>query len=674
MNGKKGAKATQATARKETASESEARRPFFVYGTLMPGFRNYELVLTGRCAFGDPSMQVLPAEAPRAALSNFKMVHYRAGFPGVKKRGGDDSDGDGQRVYGRLVWATGTSKARVETLRRLDALELYFGANDPRNEYERMLLPVELCGEGGAGDLPRTLEAWVYLTRVATTAGNETAVPHGDWARFVEETGVATAAGDWHDKLVEGEQQAVGSACASPASSSSSALGATAVKFEGMTAEAPTEADMAVGLAVWSGRTDGACDEGVIERRSAKEDMWAVRYSDGMLLPRLPSQMRILGGSAGKPPSSAPPLPFRANRVEATDANHVCNACNDDLVGTSSTWSTAASLWAVVFATCLVASATTGTSTPDSAGLERAPGERAPGVPPMNVFVAFFLCAVFSHFTRLLFSGRYRQHRPSIANMAANKGMKNLMRRIPWTLTGEQVLTLGRIVQGLLAGTAIVAAAGAPWWAVWAALVSLAPPLVLCCSQVFKPAPLAGHQACVALQTILFLVLSPGTSLATTDPGYAQCAGGLQSTWPLAFARACLCFFYCGSALHKLRGKSWVPAQRTSYVWWGNGTSMQFHITRTMVTHYPAYLKSHPVAMRLVETLRDPRYRTLAAVASSAALMGELLFPLAVLLPPVGLGGVFVLAGISFHVGTKIMFHLDFFSKMWGTTYVDQRR
>ena len=466
MNGKKGAKATQATARKETASESEARRPFFVYGTLMPGFRNYELVLTGRCAFGDPSMQTLPAEAPRAALSNFKMVHYRAGFPGVKKRGGDDSDGDGQRVYGRLVWATGTSKARVETLRRLDALELYFGANDPRNEYERMLLPVELCGEGGAGDLPRTLEAWVYLTRVATTAGNETAVPHGDWARFVEETGVATAAGDWHDKLVEGEQQAVGSACASPASSSSSALGATAVKFEGMTAEAPTEADMAVGLAVWSGRTDGACDEGVIERRSAKEDMWAVRYSDGMLLPRLPSQMRILGGSAGKPPSSAPPLPFRANRVEATDANHVCNACNDDLVGTSSTWSTAASLWAVVFATCLVASATTGTSTPDSAGLERAPGERAPGVPPMNVFVAFFLCAVFSHFTRLLFSGRYRQHRPSIANMAANKGMKNLMRRIPWTLTGEQVLTLGRIVQGLLAGTAIVAAAGAPWWAV----------------------------------------------------------------------------------------------------------------------------------------------------------------------------------------------------------------
>ena len=211
---KKGAK-KGAKAKKETASAA-SRRPFFVYGTLMPGFKNYESVLAGRCAFSDPlcSVSPLPAKAPRAALRGASMVHYRAGFPGVKKCSDDASAGAGvqQRVYGRLVWATGTSKARAETLRRLDALEQYFGASDPRNEYDRVLLPVEVLsgetgeGEKGAAPRTRTLEAWVYLTRVATTAGNETAVPHGDWARFVEETGVVTAADDWHDELVKGEQ------------------------------------------------------------------------------------------------------------------------------------------------------------------------------------------------------------------------------------------------------------------------------------------------------------------------------------------------------------------------------------------------------------------------------------------------------------------------------------
>ena len=185
--------------RQKTTASAASRRPFFVYGTLLPGFRNYQ-ILDGRCAFQDPleSASPPPSAAPRAAINGFHMVHYRAGFPGVKSV--DRGDG---RVYGRLVWATGSSAMRIETLRRLDALELYFGEKDPRNQYARVLMHVELCSEGEGAAVTQTLEAWVYVSLIATAVENETAVLHGDWARFVAETGVATAADDWHAKMVE---------------------------------------------------------------------------------------------------------------------------------------------------------------------------------------------------------------------------------------------------------------------------------------------------------------------------------------------------------------------------------------------------------------------------------------------------------------------------------------
>jgi hypothetical protein len=127
-----------------------------------------------------------------------------------------------------------------------------------------------------------------------------------------------------------------------------------------------------------------------------------------------------------------------------------------------------------------------------------------------------------------------------------------------------------------LALVALCAAGGAPWGALRLGLALLVPALALCCAQVYKPAPLAGHQAAVMLQCFLFLLLAPAVtataadfptthdtwpsvlqsvpSAATPAALHAECTRGRLSAWPLAFAKAGLCLFYCGSALNKLRG------------------------------------------------------------------------------------------------------------------------
>jgi hypothetical protein len=135
-----------------------------------------------------------------------------------------------------------------------------------------------------------------------------------------------------------------------------------------------------------------------------------------------------------------------ANRVDPTTSDHVCNACNDDLAGTASTWACSLALWVVVCATCAITRRSLRHDVIDAASNLLPGGPMTSQLPPLNLFLAFFAFSVFSHLTRVLFSGRYVAHRPAVAHLGANKGYQNLLRRLP-TLSGAETLHLGRAVQ-----------------------------------------------------------------------------------------------------------------------------------------------------------------------------------------------------------------------------------
>ena len=56
----------------ESMSSLPAVRPFFVYGTLMKNFRNYNAFLRGK------AVDIVPA-----SVSGFYLVHFNEGYPGM---------------------------------------------------------------------------------------------------------------------------------------------------------------------------------------------------------------------------------------------------------------------------------------------------------------------------------------------------------------------------------------------------------------------------------------------------------------------------------------------------------------------------------------------------------------------------------------------------------------
>ncbi|MEI7031349.1 gamma-glutamylcyclotransferase family protein [Streptomyces pratensis] len=155
-----------------------AERPFFVYGTLLPGEPNHDLFLRGRTA-GER-----PAVLPRALLFDGPGYPYAI-------------DGHG-RVHGTLL--TAAPGVYGELLGLLDHLEEFLGPGHPRNLYERVVREVELpgaaeSGPGGAGGTSTRagaggpgpgggVQAWVYLAAAAVTRSLRTGgvlIPGGRW-------------------------------------------------------------------------------------------------------------------------------------------------------------------------------------------------------------------------------------------------------------------------------------------------------------------------------------------------------------------------------------------------------------------------------------------------------------------------------------------------------------
>ncbi|MDF6042344.1 gamma-glutamylcyclotransferase [Streptomyces sp. JH14] len=134
--------------------------PFFVYGTLLPGEPNHDLLLRGRAVAEQPA--VLPGA----------LLYDGPGYPYA-------IDGHGA-VRGTLV--TAAPAVYAELLVLLDRLEEYAGPGHPRNLYERVAREVRL--PGAVPPAPATARAWVYLaappvTRSLRTGG--TLIPGGSW-------------------------------------------------------------------------------------------------------------------------------------------------------------------------------------------------------------------------------------------------------------------------------------------------------------------------------------------------------------------------------------------------------------------------------------------------------------------------------------------------------------
>ncbi len=133
------------------------QRPFFVYGTLLPGQANASL-WQGTAVWQQP-----------AVLANGRL--YSLGhYPMLVEEPGED-------VKGVVIAIEPAAYARV--LRRLDDLEGYIPHQPQNSYYQRVCRQVTLA-DG------RTLLAWVYVGHRALVH-NRPIVPGGDWAAYVRQ-------------------------------------------------------------------------------------------------------------------------------------------------------------------------------------------------------------------------------------------------------------------------------------------------------------------------------------------------------------------------------------------------------------------------------------------------------------------------------------------------------
>ncbi|KDO30956.1 hypothetical protein SPRG_04144 [Saprolegnia parasitica CBS 223.65] len=138
------------------------RLPFFVYGTLMKGFRNYD-----KHVRGFSSLRFLH---DRAYVEGAALYHFAYGYPGLYASSSADC------VYGELLTADDPIEYD-QLLADLDALEEYFGPNDPSNEYDRVRVQVHPT-DGGP------IDAWVYYCKIPLEKAKER-VASGDWRAYM---------------------------------------------------------------------------------------------------------------------------------------------------------------------------------------------------------------------------------------------------------------------------------------------------------------------------------------------------------------------------------------------------------------------------------------------------------------------------------------------------------
>lgn len=136
-------------------------KKFFVYGTLLEGFINYEKYLKGK---------IIIREYARTKGELYHLVD--CGYPAMV----DGSD----YVYGELI----DFEDYANTVKEIDEMEHYFGKNNANNEYNRLEIEVEPL-EGGKHE---TAYAYIYnLKNVEELRSKDIYIKDGDWKKFCSE-------------------------------------------------------------------------------------------------------------------------------------------------------------------------------------------------------------------------------------------------------------------------------------------------------------------------------------------------------------------------------------------------------------------------------------------------------------------------------------------------------
>ena len=171
------------------------RLPFFVYGTLRPGFgfQNFEYTLKEHVTDG--------GLATVAAAS----LWHLGGFPGIYFEGNPVAlssascgsfkfHGD---VTGSLLYVADPSEeAYMEALSQADSLEGFLGEGHPDNMYRRIAVDCIVASSG------KLVKAWVYESLIDPSGmSGATPVLDGDWAKFVQDRRAVVAGTDWSEAV-----------------------------------------------------------------------------------------------------------------------------------------------------------------------------------------------------------------------------------------------------------------------------------------------------------------------------------------------------------------------------------------------------------------------------------------------------------------------------------------
>ena len=138
--------------------EPREQKKIFVYGSLRTGFYNYDKYLKGK---------VNDAILGKVKGKLYHMPHK--GYPALLE--GEDI------VIGEVM----TIKNFEEVMVPMDEMENYYGVNDSRNEYNRIVMDVEL--EDG-----KTESCYVYyyaMNDEEVFNNNSIYINNGDWASYM---------------------------------------------------------------------------------------------------------------------------------------------------------------------------------------------------------------------------------------------------------------------------------------------------------------------------------------------------------------------------------------------------------------------------------------------------------------------------------------------------------
>lgn len=135
--------------------------PLFVYGSLSEGFYNHDIYLKGKVL------------TKHEAKTKGKLFHLGGkGYPAMV-------DGD-EWVYGELV----TIEDYEKTVEEMDEMEHYYGEDNNENEYNRVILEVELIGTN------QKVKAYTYKYNEESEyelKNRHEEIQHGDWRKFMKE-------------------------------------------------------------------------------------------------------------------------------------------------------------------------------------------------------------------------------------------------------------------------------------------------------------------------------------------------------------------------------------------------------------------------------------------------------------------------------------------------------